>query len=293
MEAQFIDRIFELGGMTLEDILTPRADIVFIPVDMHISEILKLRQETKQSRFPVYRERRDNVLGILHARDLLNIDQSRLEGNRERFVKLLRRPYFVPETKPALALFDSFRHRKRSFTLTVDEYGGITGLVTMEDLLECIFGDIPSPSDEEFKFQSLDDNRYLVDGNTPLDEINRRLKVSFAGGEMETLAGFVLHEFGELPHEGASIEIDDHRFTVKTVTRNRIANLLVESLNAGQSATISPAETALGSEPESVLESWIGSEPETGLGAKPEAKPESVPEPAPGKPEEAKKGEAN
>jgi hypothetical protein len=110
---------------------------------------------------------------------------------------------------------------------------------------------------------------------------------------METLAGFVLHEFGELPHEGASIEIDDHRFTVKTVTRNRIANLLVESLNAGQSATISPAETALGSEPESVLESWIGSEPETGLGAKPEAKPESVPEPAPGKPEEAKKGEAN
>jgi len=282
MEAQFIDQIFELGGMTLDDILPPRAEIDFIPVDMPLSEILELRQKTRQSRFPVYREHRDNVIGILHARDLLNIDQRLLEGSRERFVKLLRRPYFVPETKPALALFDSFRHRKRSFALTVDEYGGVTGLVTMEDLLECIFGDIPSPSDEEFKFQTLDDNRYLVDGNTPLEEINKRLKVQFAGGEMETLAGFVLHEFGELPPEGASIEIDDYRFTVKTITRNRIADLLMESLKADQFTTTPTPET----------ESQSGSEPESGLDAEPTAKPESAPEEPspPGKPEEVKKG---
>ncbi len=232
MEAQFIDQIFELGNKSLDDILTPRADITFISVGMPISDILELRRNTRQSRYPVFQDHRDNVIGILHARDLLNIDLSRLDSSRDRFVKLLREPYFVPETKPALELFDSFRDRKRSFALTVDEYGGITGLVTMEDLLECIFGDIPSPSDEEFKIQNLGNYCYSADGNIPLEEINQWLKVRFIGGEMETLAGFVLHEFGELPSEGESIIIDDYRFTVKKVSQNRIVNLHLEQLEA-------------------------------------------------------------
>jgi putative hemolysin len=135
----------------------------------------------------------------------------------------------------------------------------------MEDLLERIFGDIPSPSDEEFKFQDLGENRYLVDGNIPLAEIDQRMGFRFTGGEMETLAGFVLHEFGELPSEGASIEIDDFRFTVKKVTRNRIADLLIESLQADP----------------------FVSTPQSGTGSEPEPEPE---EPPPGKPEEVKKG---
>jgi len=275
MEAQFIDRIFELGGMTLDNVLTPRADIEFISVDLPISEVLRLRQESKQSRYPVFREHRDNVIGILHARDLLNIDQSQLEGNRERFVKLLRRPYFVPETKPALALFDSFRHRRRSFALTVDEYGGITGLVTMEDLLERIFGDIPSPSDEAFSFQALENNQYLVDGNIPLEEINQRLDSQFAGGEMETLAGFVLHECGELPAEGFSIDISDYRFTVRKVTRNRISSVHIESLLEYSDQEQTKEE----SESEGELDTWIEDELESGLEAETETKP--VPEQAP------------
>lgn len=148
-------------------------------------------QQTRQSRFPVYGEHRDNIIGIPHARDLLNIDLSQLETDRSRFLRLLRRPYFVPESKPALELFDSFRVAKRSFALTVDEYGGVTGLATMEDLLEGIFGDIPSPSDkiEQFQIREIGENRYSVEGAIPLEEFNRKFDVLLAEGEMETLGG--------------------------------------------------------------------------------------------------------
>jgi len=231
-EARFIDRIFELGEKTLEDLLTPRVEINFIPVDSPSSEILRVLQQTRQSRFPVYGEHRDDIIGILHTRDLLNFDLGQLEADRKRFLRLLRRPYFVPESKPALELFDSFRETKRSFALTVDEFGGITGLVTMEDLLECIFGDIPSPSDEtdQFRIQELGENRYSVEGAMLLEEFNKKFDALLAEAEMETLGGFVLHTFGELPLEGAVIDIDNFKFTAAKVAQNRIVELYVEQL---------------------------------------------------------------
>jgi len=242
MEAQFIDRIFELGNKSLEDILTPRADITFIPSDIPLPEMLEVLHKTRQSRFPVYEKHRDQVIGILHARDLLSIDLDELNSNRDKFVGLLRRAYFVPESKPALELFDSFRDNNRSFALTVDEYGGVTGLVTMEDLLECIFGDIPSPSDEleQFHIEDLGDGRHAIDGSIPLDDFNRQMEAQLSGGEMETLGGFVLHAFGELPAEGQTIDIGGFRFSTTKVTRNRIAQLTVAVLAA--QGEIAPSE---------------------------------------------------
>ncbi|MCB1852071.1 MAG: HlyC/CorC family transporter [Gammaproteobacteria bacterium] len=227
-EAQFIDQIFELGSKTLDDILTPRAEINFISADIPIPELLTVIQETRQSRFPVYEEHRDNILGILHARDLLDINLDEL--NQEKFIALLRKPYFVPETKPALEMLDNFRDTKRSFTLTVDEYGGVTGLVTMEDLLECIFGDIPSPSDlvEQFTLEMIDDNKFSVDGVMPLNEFNTQAGATLSSDEIETIGGLVLHAFGELPQEGETIELDGITFTAEVVAQNRIVRLQVE-----------------------------------------------------------------
>ena len=244
-EARFIDQIFEFGSLTLEDLHTPRAEISFIQVDMPLSEMLAVIRETRQSRFPVYREHRDEIVGILYARDLINIDLAELDRDRKRFTRLLRRPYFVPETKPALELFDNFRERRRSFALTVDEYGGVTGLVTMEDLLECIFGDIPSPSDvtEEFPIEELGPNLFRIDGAYPLERFNKRFGARFVEGDMETLGGMVLHEFGELPTEGTTIDLDPFRFTILAIDNNRIEEIQVEHLvpeTAGEVA----AETA-------------------------------------------------
>lgn len=253
-EAGFIDRIFELGSKTLEDILTPRADITFIPFDSPMSKIVSIRHQTRQSRFPVYGEHRDDIIGILHARDLLKVDLEVLDQERDKFIKLLRKPYFVPESKPALELFDGFRKDRRSFALTVDEYGGVTGLITMEDLLECIFGDIPSPSDEteQFLIQELDGNRYLVDGTIPLDDFNQHFKTSLSEGDLETLGGLVLHAFGELPSEGETIDMKEFRFTASKVARNRLEELVVEGLaeSVNKESSLSPEEAPINSDEE-------------------------------------------
>ncbi len=250
MEAQFIDQIFEFGNLTLEELLTPRADITFLPYDAPVQKMLELLNQTRQSRIPVYGQHRDDIIGILHARDLLNVDLESLEQERQRFLKLLRKPYFVPETKPAVELFDKFRHSRRSFALTVDEYGGITGLVTMEDLLECIFGDIPSPSDqvEEFCIEPLGDERYRVDGAISLEEFNQRFDAALSGIEIETLGGLVLHGFGELPSDGASIRIEGFLFTAAKVAQNRILELQVERLPDPQSEKTG-AETDISTAP--------------------------------------------
>lgn len=232
-EAGFIERIFEFGHQKLEDMLTPRSDITFIPFDTPILKIVETQRQTRQSRFPVYSEHRDDIIGILHARDLLDIDLGDFDKEHEALLKILRKPYFVPETKSAIELFGNFRKHKRSFALTIDEYGGVTGLVTMEDLLECIFGDIPSPSDkpEQIQLREIDNNCYVLHGTLSLDEFNDYFNSTLNEHNMETVAGFVLHCLGELPRAGEMIDAEGFRFTILKVVRNRIEELQVEPLN--------------------------------------------------------------
>ncbi|MBF0470718.1 MAG: HlyC/CorC family transporter [Gammaproteobacteria bacterium] len=228
-EARFIDKIFELGDKKLSDLITPRAEITFLPEEISLNEVLTVLKETRQSRYPVYRKHRDEIIGILHARDLINADFSRLESNNSSLLKLLRTPYFVPESKPALELFDNFREQHRSFALTVDEYGGVTGLITMEDILECIFGDIPSPSDsqEQYLTQEISEGRYITHGLMPLEEFNHSFASNLEDEEMSTIGGVVLHNFGELPEEGATTRIHNFTFRVTRVEKNRIEELEV------------------------------------------------------------------
>jgi len=237
-EAKFIHQIFELGSKDLEDLMTPRADITFIAIDDPLEKILSVLRETRQSKIPVYGEHRDDIVGILHARDLLKVELAELDMDPGMLKKLLRKPHFVPESKPALELFDNFRERKRSFALTVDEYGGITGLITMEDLLECIFGDIPSPSDitEQFEVNELEDGHYQVDGSMQLDDFDQRFATAFEVQDVETIGGLVLNKFGELPGEGDYVVIDDYRFTVSRVAQNRITKLHFEPPSTSDAA---------------------------------------------------------
>jgi putative hemolysin len=231
-EAQFIDHIFDFGNKTVEDLMTSRADVTFVPVDATATEILGTFRQNRQSRMPVYREHRDNVLGVLHARDLLAIDMNALGEDQRRLEGILRKPYFVPESKPASELFDAFRERNKSFALVVDEYGGVTGVVTMADLLECIFGDIPSPSDEaeETWVRELGDDRFALPGSTPIEDFNARFSAALEVEEIRTLGGLLLHHFGELPPEGESIDIDLFRFCAARVENNRITEVVVERL---------------------------------------------------------------
>ena len=229
-EAQFIEQIFDFGNKTLEDIMTPRSDIFFLTLDMPLEEIVVEVCKSRHTKIPIYQENRDNVCGILHARDLLGIDTAKFPQNLHEIKKLLRKPYFVPESKLAADLFRTFRERKLSIALTVDEYGGITGLVTTEDLLECIFGEIHSPSDEvdQVSIKDLGEGRYAVDGSMPIAEFNQEMGSELSVEWGETIGGLLLHHYGELPPEGDRVEIDGFRFRVIEVEENRIKTVEFE-----------------------------------------------------------------
>jgi len=231
-EATFIHQIFEFGDKQLDTVMTPRADITFIAIDDPLSRIISVLRETRQSRIPVYREHRDEIVGILHARDLLTVDLGEIEKDPAVLRNLLREPYFVPESKPAMELFDTFKERKLSFALTVDEYGGVTGLVTMEDLLECIFGEIPSLSDitEQFEVEQIDDGHYQIDGSMLLAAFNEQFHTELQREEVETIGGYVLNKLGELPSEGDVLIIEAFKLTISRVAQNRIAELQLEQM---------------------------------------------------------------
>ncbi len=233
-EAAYIEKIFEFGSKSLSDIMRPRSDIQFLSADLPVPELLAQIKATRQSRYPVYKGRRDTILGILYTRDLLGVDLARLERDSQGFRKLLRQPHFFPESKPAVELFHTFRQRKLSFALIVDEYGGVTGLVTMEDLLECVFGEITSPSDSEVVprhlVSELSDGRRVIDTSMSLDDFNQEFGVKIESEEVETLAGALLEAFGELPTSGASIDFCRLKFTVEGIEHNRITRVLVERL---------------------------------------------------------------
>ena len=241
--AQYIKKIFEFGNKSLRAIMRPRSDIQFLSAALPVAGLIAKIKASRQSRYPVFKGHRDTILGILHTRDLLGVDLARLERDPQGFRKLLRQPNFFPESKPAVELFHDFRQRKLSFGLIVDEYGGVTGLVTMEDLLECVFGEIVSPSDSEVVDQhllsELPDGRRLIETSILLDDFNREFSVSIASAEVETLAGALLAAFGELPAAGAATVLCGLKFTVDNIEHNRITRVVVERLPI----SVEPQET--------------------------------------------------
>ena len=250
-EARYIERIFDFGNRTVEDLMTPRSNVFFLAADTPIADMVAELKRTRRTKVPIYRGHRDTIQGILHARDLLAADYQALQQQPELLLGILRDPYFVPETKFASDLFHSFRKRRLSVALVVDEYGGVTGLISMEDLLECIFGDIPSPSDglEERDVAVADDGSSRVDGSLSIAQFNKDFGAALDEDEFETIAGYLLHQLGELPREGTTIKLDELEFSVETVAANRLKTLMVrKSLKDDES--VEPSEAGEGLQPE-------------------------------------------
>lgn len=228
-EAVYIDHIFNFGNNTVEELMTPRSNIFFLPATMPFPEMVQELRRTRRTKVPVYGQSRDDIIGILYARDLLGIDPETVSGSEESLRRLLREPYFVPESKLASDLFHAFRKRKQSLALTVDEYGGVTGLLSMEDLLECIFGDLPSASDimTAAKPGELTGVGISIDGSLSIDQFNSNFGEDLPGEGPETVGGLVLERFAELPATGSSIDIGGLEFVVEKIASNRIESLSV------------------------------------------------------------------
>lgn len=227
-EKEMINNIFEFDNTRVSEIMTHRTDIIALSLDSPLEDALELVSSEKFSRVPIYEESIDNIVGILSVKDLFHYLKS---NHQEPFSlsAIIRRPYFIPESKMTDELFREMKKNKVHMAVAIDEYGGTAGIVTMEDLLEEIVGNIfdEYDDDEEKEVEKIDDNTYLFDGSTSLDNVAEHLEVDLPIEEYDTLSGFLMGQLGRIPDKGENpqIEFDDVVFKVEKVEEKRISKV--------------------------------------------------------------------
>jgi gliding motility-associated protein GldE len=229
-EQKILRGIVSFGNTDTKQVMRPRMDIFALNETQDYSEIIPDIIENGYSRIPVYKENIDNVTGILYVKDLLPF----LEEENYEWTSLLREPYFVPENKKLDDLLNDFKIKKNHLAIVVDEYGGTSGLISLEDIIEEIVGDISDEfDDEDLIFSKLDENNYVFEGKTPLKDFYRVIKLDNPElfeenkGEAETLAGFLLEISGSFPRKNDVILFDGYSFTVEAVDKKRIKQIKV------------------------------------------------------------------
>jgi putative hemolysin len=206
--------------------MVPRTEVVGIEADAPFAEVVRIVAETRHSRFPVYEGGLDKVIGVIHSKEVLDY----LERSGEFSLRQLARPpFFVPEAKPIEALLQAFRRKHLHLAMVVDEYGGVEGIVTLEDVFEVIVGEIQDEyDDEEALIRPAGPDRFLVDGSATLRLVNLRFGLELSGEHVTTLAGFLLHALGRIPLPGDVCEAQGARFTVRRMANRRIEEIEIE-----------------------------------------------------------------
>ncbi|RPI54565.1 MAG: HlyC/CorC family transporter [Chloroflexi bacterium] len=225
-EKEMIYSIFDLGDTMTREVMVPRIDVVALEVTTPLLEALETIMQAGHSRIPVFYETIDNVEGVLYAKDLLPYLR---DGHTDVPLKdLLRQAYFVPETKKASELLPDLQQRRVHMAIVVDEYGGVAGLVTIEDLLEEIVGEIQDEYDTEEPFvEFVDENEYVFDARVDLDDLNRLMDVSLPTEDNDTLGGFIYTELGKVPTPGDQVAFGNMEFVVESVAGRRIRKVRV------------------------------------------------------------------
>ncbi|MBV8063844.1 MAG: CBS domain-containing protein [Nevskia sp.] len=224
--ADMIRGVFETSQLQVRDIMVPRSQMVVVEQTWPLQQLLREVIEAGHSRFPVIGDSRDEIVGILLAKDLLKFTATipGFEPGTFDLRRWLRPAVFVPESKRVNILLRDFRKSHNHMALVADEYGGVAGLVTIEDVLEQIVGEISDEYDESEGAHILkqDERHYLVNGLTPVGEFNRYFGADFSDEEFDTVAGLVMHGFGHMPRRGESLRIDRYQFNVQRADSRRV-----------------------------------------------------------------------
>jgi putative hemolysin len=220
-ERRMITNVVDFGDSLAKDVMVPRIDMAFASVDLTYEELVQAFADEKYTRMPVYSETRDNVIGIVNLKDIFFYS-----GDKDAFniVDIMRDPYFTYEFKKTSELLIEMRRNSISLAIVLDEYGATAGLITIEDLLEEIVGEIRDEydDDEEDDIQAISENEYIVDGNTKLDDINEVLGLELESDDYDSIAGHIIYLLDHLPEEGESVTENNIVFTVSAVEKNRI-----------------------------------------------------------------------
>jgi len=226
-EQEMLYKVFDFADKEAKDVMVPRPEVVALSIDLPPEQCLEAVMDSPFTRYPVYRETLDNVVGILHVRDLFRALRDR--GMHEVKVQDIIRPaHIVPETKDLAALLAEFRRANQHMAIVIDEYGDMEGIVTLEDLLEEIVGDIEDEFDlPDESIEQIDEDTVLIDGTFPIDDFNDRFKTEMPDEDYHTMAGFVFGLLGRQPEAGDTINHDGMRFDVLEVEGSRILKLAV------------------------------------------------------------------
>ncbi len=219
-QRRMLHGIFDLSETRVRDVMIPRTEVVGLDVSGNFQQVMTTLRETRHSRFPVYSENVDSLVGVVHAKDVVGYT-----GHPEQFNlrDLCRTPYYVPESKRIAVLLQSFRKKREHLAIVVDEYGGVEGIVTLEDVVEEIVGEIHDEYDvAEVDFKELGKGHYLLDASMPLREFNRRFNLALPEEHVTTLAGHLLQIMGRIPVEGDSCEESGLRFRIRRMEERRI-----------------------------------------------------------------------
>jgi magnesium and cobalt transporter len=237
-----IEGVLQVSEMQVRDIMIPRSQMVVVDREHAPEEFLPLIIESGHSRFPVIGDGRDEVEGILLAKDLLSYF-GRKDGEVFDIRDVMRRPAVIPESKRLNVLLKEFRAKRNHMAIVVDEYGGVAGLVTIEDVLEQIVGEIEDEYDveEDSYIMKYDDSTFSLKALTPIEDFNEYFSTNFSDEEFDTVGGLVLNRFGHLPSRGEQVEVDDFRFEVIRADNRRVHLLQLTKVGASQRSSV--AET--------------------------------------------------
>lgn len=227
LEERMINSIFDFRDTLAAEIMTPAAEIISSEISTPISDMIEVVIEEGFTRIPIFRDNSDRIIGILHAKDLLRICVlgSEYDGNLERY---LNNADFVSEDKPIGELLKEFQKNKTHMAIVMDEFGAVRGLITLEDILEEIVGEIDDEYDvEDDDFEKIDENTSLVRGKVDIEDVEERLNIEIPKGPYESIGGLIIHSLGRLPKDGESVSIGDITLIVDSAGKRKVKKVKV------------------------------------------------------------------
>ena len=240
-EGDMIQGIFSFRDTTAREIMVPRTETIYARSETSISEVIQLIIQSGHSRIPIYEESIDNIVGILHAKDLLSHwGQNDLDASA-----LMRSPYFVPETKKISAVLKDLRYNKSHMAIVIDEYGGTAGILTLEDIIEEIIGDVMDEYDAELNMiVENEDGSITVNARLDVDDLEEYLKVEFPEGKFESVGGFVISYLGRVPGTGEKMIYGDLEFVVENADSRKIETIRIKDIQSISSPAVDAEEPA-------------------------------------------------
>lgn len=237
MQEDMIHRVLDLEHLSVREIMRPRHDIVSVPVTATLDQVLDAMVTSQHSRLPVWAEAPEHMVGIVFFKDMLRVWHDRRTASFQ-LSRIMRKPLIVPETKPLLQMLEDFRILHTHMALIVDEFGTVTGLLTVEDALEQIVGEIEDEYDDNLAKPEPESSEQEIDGATSIVDLATQYGIELpVNGGFETIAGYMLLRLGHIPAPGESVEFENRRFKVEEMERNRISKVRIEKLNAPEGET--------------------------------------------------------